>query len=54
VDSKDYPIAFTLTYGKGRVFHSVLGHDVNALANPSAGRLFRRASAWAAGLEPGE
>jgi len=54
VDGKDYPMAFTLTCGKGRVFHSVLGHDVNALANPATGRLFRRASAWTAGLEPME
>jgi hypothetical protein len=30
----------------------VLGHDVAALANPAVGRLFRRASAWAAGLDP--
>jgi HEAT repeat protein/type 1 glutamine amidotransferase len=54
VDGKDYPMAFTLTYGKGHVLHCVLGHDVNALANPAVGRLFRRASAWTAGLEPGE
>jgi type 1 glutamine amidotransferase len=52
VDSKDYPMAFVLNYGKGRVFHSVLGHDVQALANPYVGRLYRNACAWAAGLEP--
>src|SRR5512145_1376327 len=52
VDNKDYPMAFVLNYGKGRVFHSVLGHDVPALANPDVGRLFRNACAWAAGLEP--
>lgn len=52
VDGTDHPIAFTLRYGKGRVFHSVLGHDAAALANPAAGQLFRRAAAWAAGLEP--
>lgn len=52
VDQKTYPIAFTLTYGKGRVFHSVLGHDVKAFHTPAVGELFRRATAWAAGLEP--
>jgi type 1 glutamine amidotransferase len=50
VDGKDYPMAFVLDYGKGRVFHSVLGHDVKALANPPVGKLFRRACAWAANI----
>ena len=54
VDKKDYPMAFTHEYGKGKVFHSVLGHDVKALKPEAVGRLFRRACAWAAGLEPGE
>ncbi|MHC4555976.1 MAG: ThuA domain-containing protein [Planctomycetota bacterium] len=52
VDGKDYPMAFVLNYSKGRVFHSVLGHDVQALVNPDVGRLFRNACAWGAGLEP--
>ncbi|MFC1634607.1 ThuA domain-containing protein [Planctomycetota bacterium] len=52
VDGKDYPMAFVLNYGKGRVYHNVLGHDVQALANPDVGRLFRNACAWSAGLEP--
>jgi type 1 glutamine amidotransferase len=52
VDGKDYPMAFVLNYGKGRVFHSVLGHDVQALVNPDVGRLFRNACAWGAGLKP--
>jgi len=52
VDGKDYPMAFVLNYGKGRVYHNVLGHDVQALANPDVGRLFRNACAWTAGLEP--
>ena len=52
VDKKDYPIAFVLTYGKGRVFHCVLGHDVRAFEAPEVVELFRRGTAWAAGLEP--
>ena len=51
VDKKDYPMAFVLTYGKGRVFHCVLGHDVRALEPEAVRELFRRGTAWAAGLE---
>jgi type 1 glutamine amidotransferase len=51
VDQKPYPMAFVLEYGKGRVFLSTLGHDVKAF-NDEAGQLYRRAAAWAAGLEP--
>jgi len=52
VDGKDYPMAFTFRYGKGRVFHSPLGHDAPALANPPVAKLFRRAAAWTARLQP--
>ncbi|MGA2498485.1 MAG: ThuA domain-containing protein, partial [Tepidisphaeraceae bacterium] len=50
VDKKDYPMAFVLDYGKGRVFQTVLGHDDVAYASPGVGDLLRRACAWAAGL----
>jgi len=52
VDKKVYPMAFVLDYGQGRVFHCVLGHDPGALGNKGAGELFRRATAWTAGLKP--
>lgn len=52
VDGLDYPIAFVLNYGTGRVFHCVLGHDVVAVENPGAATLFRRGCAWTAGLAP--
>ena len=52
VDGKNYPMAFAFNYGKGRVFHSPLGHDVKAISNPGAAELFRRGCAWAAGLTP--
>jgi len=51
VDQRRYPMAFVLPYGKGRVFHSVLGHDPAALNVPGVGTLFRRSTAWAAGLD---
>jgi type 1 glutamine amidotransferase len=52
VDGKDYPMAFVLEYGKGRVFHCVLGHDVRALSAAGVMELYRRGTAWAAGLPP--
>jgi type 1 glutamine amidotransferase len=52
VDGKDYPMAFVNEYGKGRVFHNVLGHDVKALTPEAVQDLYRRGTAWAAGLPP--
>ncbi|GAB6165590.1 ThuA domain-containing protein [Thermostilla marina] len=52
VDGKAYPMAFVLEYGKGRVFHSPLGHDVKALSVPEVAELFRRGTAWTVGLDP--
>ena len=52
VDGKDYPMAFVLNYGQGRVFHTVLGHDAKAVTNSGVPELFRRGCAWAAGLPP--
>lgn len=50
VDGKTYPIAFIVPEQKGRVFHCVLGHDATVYANPDTAALFRRGTAWAAGL----
>jgi type 1 glutamine amidotransferase len=52
VDGKTYPIAFVLQFGKGRVFHSVLGHDTVALEAPGPSQLHRRGCAWVCGLSP--
>ena len=52
VDKKLYPMVFVLNYGKGRVFHCVLGHDVKALKPPNVRELYRRGCAWSAGLDP--
>lgn len=53
IDHQDYPMVFVLQVGKGRVFHSPLGHDVKAFG-PSTLELFRRGVAWSAGLPPTE
>ena len=53
VDQKYHPQAFVRDYGKGRVFLTTLGHDVNAWTNsPAVGELLRRASTWTAGQRP--
>jgi type 1 glutamine amidotransferase len=52
VDGLDYPMAFVLEYGKGRVFHSPLGHDVKAITLPGPAELLCRGCLWAAGQEP--
>jgi type 1 glutamine amidotransferase len=52
VDQKVYPIAFVVEVGKGRVFQCTLGHDVEAFHSKGARMLFRRATVWAAGMNP--
>lgn len=52
VDQRVYPMAFIVEGTGGRVFHSVLGHDTAAYRAPGVRALYRRAAAWAAGLEP--
>lgn len=52
VDGQDYPMAFVCEGGPGRVFHTVLGHDVKAIAAPGLEPLIQRATIWAAGQAP--
>jgi type 1 glutamine amidotransferase len=42
------PALMVLSYGKGRVFSSVLGHDVTALSSVDAVVTFQRGTEWAA------
>ncbi len=49
VDGEDYPMAFVLHVGQGRVFHTPLGHDVRAITMPGPAELIRRGCLWAAG-----
>ena len=45
---KTEPLAFTVEYGKGRVFHEAFGHDAKAIRNPSVQKLIQRGCEWAA------
>lgn len=42
------PLAFTHSYGNGRVFHLALGHDRKAIMNPTMQKLINRGTEWAA------
>jgi type 1 glutamine amidotransferase len=48
VDGTRMPVAWTKTYGQGRVFYCSLGHAVNTVSHPVAQELLRRGMAWAA------
>ncbi len=54
VTGKDHPMAFVFEFGRGRVFHTALGHDAKAIRMPGVAELIRRGCAWAAGREPVE
>jgi len=45
---KDEPVIWVNTYGKGRVYVNVLGHDVKAMSDPNFHAWLRRGVIWAA------
>lgn len=42
------PVLFTIEYGKGRVFHTVMGHDVSQIHCVGFAVTFQRGTEWAA------
>ena len=46
-DSGEQPAIFVGNYGKGRIFHMILGHDETALRNVGFQTLILRAAEWA-------
>ncbi|MBI3682957.1 MAG: ThuA domain-containing protein [Acidobacteria bacterium] len=45
---KDEPVLWTVNYGKGRVFHTTLGHDAAAMLGEGFMASFARGAEWAA------
>jgi type 1 glutamine amidotransferase len=45
---KPQPAIMVANYGKGRIFHTILGHDVKAMENEGFRTLLLRGSEWAA------
>jgi type 1 glutamine amidotransferase len=44
----DEPILMVLSYGKGRIFHTTMGHDIPALSCAGFIATFQRGTEWAA------
>ena len=49
----DFAVAWTKTYGKGRVFYSTLGHTVESWSDPDIKKMYFEAIKWALGLTDG-
>jgi type 1 glutamine amidotransferase len=43
----DFPVAYTKTYGKGRIFYSTLGHARELWDTPWLQRMYFEALKWA-------
>lgn len=47
---KDEPLAWVYTYGKGRIFQTVLGHSAESFASQTFGEILKRAALYVAML----
>jgi len=49
----DFPVAWTKSYGKGRVFYSTFGHAPETWDNPAIQKMYLEAIKWAMGIGNG-
>jgi type 1 glutamine amidotransferase len=47
---KDFPVAWTKSYGKGRVFYSTFGHAAETWDDPRVQKMYLEAIKWSMGL----
>jgi type 1 glutamine amidotransferase len=50
----DFPAAWARTYGRGRVFYSILGHEADDWDNPAIATMYYEAMRWALGQVDGD
>ncbi len=51
---KDFPVAWTKSYGKGRVFYSTFGHAAETWDDPRVQKMYLEAIKWTLGLTSGK
>jgi uncharacterized protein len=51
---KDFPVAWSKRYGKGRVFYSTFGHAAETWDDPRVQKMYLEAIKWALGLTSGK
>ena len=51
---KDFPVAWSKSYGKGRVFYSTFGHQPESWDNPQIQKMYFEAIKWSMGLTAGD
>jgi uncharacterized protein len=52
-DDRDFAVAWSKMYGKGRVFYSTLGHTNEAWVDPDIQKMYGEAIKWVLGLSEG-
>jgi type 1 glutamine amidotransferase len=51
---KDFPVAWSKNYGKGRVFYSTFGHAAETWDDPRVQKMYLEAIKWSMGLTSGD
>ena len=52
-DDRDFAVAWSKMYGKGRVFYSTLGHTNESWSDPAVKTMYFEAIKWTLGLTEG-